>query len=129
MPTPARKIRIGLAWLLAVTGSVVAGASTTDVNGDLLISLNGDIRSTSPGVNRDANTDTVMMHIVEGLVAYRENGLPAPLLAQVVDVSEDGKTYTFTLRDNVRFHNGAVLAADDVVWAWQRYLDPATNWT
>ena len=33
--------------------------------------LNADIRSTDPGVNRDSNTDGVMLHIVEGLVALR----------------------------------------------------------
>ena len=51
------------------------------------VGLNGDIRSTDPGVNRDDNTDAVMMHIVEGLVAYREDTSIAPMLASAVDVS------------------------------------------
>src|SRR3990167_4688553 len=57
------------------------------------IPLSSDIRSTSPGVNRDANTDTVMMHVFEGLVAYREDGTPGPLLADSVGVSPDGTRY------------------------------------
>lgn len=131
--------RTGLAVLAALLLSLVAawafsgdGESTTASTrneGVLQIPLNGDIRSTSPGVNRDANTDTVMMHVLEGLVGYRENGLPAPLLARDVRISDDGSRYTFALRDGVRFHNGAPLTADDVVWSWRRYLDPATNWT
>ncbi|MFY9512530.1 MAG: ABC transporter substrate-binding protein [Rubrivivax sp.] len=90
--------------------------------------LNADIRSTDPGVNRDANTDAVLLHLVEGLVALKEDTSVGPLLASKVDVSADGKTYTFTLRDGVKFHNGAVLGADDVLWSWKRFMDPATNW-
>ena len=92
------------------------------------VGLNGDIRSTDPGVNRDDNTDAVRMHIVEGLVAFGEDTRIAPLLASAVDISPDGLRYTFTLRDGVRFQNGEVLTADDVLWTWQRYLDPKTQW-
>lgn len=90
--------------------------------------LRSDIRSTDPGTNRDAPTDGVVQHMVEGLVAYREDTSVGMLLAEKVDVSADGKTYTFTLRPGVKFHNGAALSADDVVWSWQRYLEPATSW-
>lgn len=123
--------------LLAIVGVAVSGCGTGNIagtgNGDssdvLHVSLNNDIRSTDPGVNRDANTDSVMMHVVEGLVAYRENGTPAPMLARDIRISDEGRTYTFTLRKGVRFHNGAPLTAEDVVWTWQRYLDPSTHWT
>lgn len=98
-------------------------------SGALRVSLTSDIRSTNPGVNRDANTDTVMMHLLEGLVAYREDGSTGPLLAESIAVSTDGTQYTFRLRPQVRFHNAALLTADDVVWSWRRYLDPATGWS
>lgn len=94
----------------------------------LRIRLNADIRSTDPGINRDANTDAVVLHMVEGLVAYREDASVGPLLAQSIDLSPDGKTYTFHLRDGVKFHNGAPLTADDVLFSWKRYTDPANNW-
>jgi peptide/nickel transport system substrate-binding protein len=100
-----------------------AGAETV-----LRVWLNSDIRSTEPGVNRDANTDLVMMHVVEGLVAFREDASVGPLLAESIDVSADGLVYTFHLRDRVTFQNGAAMTADDVVWSWSRYLDPATQW-
>jgi len=70
----------------------------------------------------------VMMHVVEGLVAYREDGTPAPMLAESVEVSKDGKAYTFKLRKGVKFHNGAELTSADVLWSWKRWTDPATNW-
>ena len=92
------------------------------------VRLQADIRSTDPGVNRDANTDTVVLHMVEGLVAVREDTNIGPMLASKVEVSKDGKTYTFRLREGVIFHNGAALTADDVVWVWKRYLTPSTQW-
>ncbi len=94
----------------------------------LNVALSSDIRGTEPGIRRDANTDTVMMHVLEGLVAAREDGTPGPMLARTIDVSPDGRRYVFTLRDKVRFSNGAPLTAREVVWSWHRYLDPATGW-
>src|SRR5882757_5344251 len=90
--------------------------------------LNADIVSTMPGMRRDENTDAVLMHIVEGLVAYREDGSVGPMLAKSWSVSQDGRIYTFALRDGVRFHNGAPLTADDVLWSFHWYLEPANHW-
>jgi peptide/nickel transport system substrate-binding protein len=104
-----------------LTASPVAAQAVT-------VALNADIRSTNPGVNRDDNTDAVVLHMVEGLVGYRENGTVAPLLAESVQLSPDGKTYTFRLRKGVKFHNGAELTAEDVLWSWNRYMEPKTDW-
>lgn len=94
----------------------------------LAMSISSDIRTTEPGVNRDSNTDVVLMHVVEGLMGSREDGSPGPLLAERVAVSPDGSTYRFTLRRGIRFHNGAPLSSADVVWSWRRYLDPKSAW-
>ncbi|MBX9907504.1 MAG: ABC transporter substrate-binding protein [Beijerinckiaceae bacterium] len=112
---------------LAVALSLPAGAAVAQQD-TLRLRLNADIRSTDPGLNRDANTDAVVLHMVEGLVAYREDASVAPMLAKSVEVSPDGRTYTFALRDGVSFHNGAPLTADDVLFAWKRYTTPANNW-
>jgi peptide/nickel transport system substrate-binding protein len=94
----------------------------------LRIRINADIRSSNPGVNRDANTDMVMMHVVEGLVGYKEDSTIGNMLAESVDVSEDGRVYTFKLRDGITFHNGAPLTSEDVLFSWKRYTDPANAW-
>jgi len=120
-----------LSLVRAAVATALVGLSVTAVAqspATLRVRLNADIRSTDPGVNRDYNTDVVQQHVVEGLVAMREDTTPGPLLAAKVETSKDGKTYTFKLRDGVSFHNGAPLTADDVVWAWKRYLAPATQW-
>nr|WP_253206853.1 ABC transporter substrate-binding protein [Verticiella sp. GG226] len=90
--------------------------------------IDADIRSTDPGVNRDGGTDAVMLHIVEGLVGNDAKGRAKPLLAESIAVSEDGREYTFTLRDGIKFHNGQTLTADDVLWSWRRFTDPKTGW-
>ena len=120
--TPAAALLAGL--LLAAAGPAPAQPQA----GTLRVRLNADIRSTDPGFNRDGNTDAVMLHVVEGLVAYREDATVGPLLAQSVAVSKDGRVYTFKLRPNVRFHNAAPLTAQDVLFSWNRYMQPAANW-
>ncbi len=118
-----RRTMTALAAALLCGGLVQAAEAST-----LKIQLRADIRSINPGVNRDANTDGVVLQMVEGLVAYGEDALPKPLLAETIDTSADGKTYTFHLRQGVKFHNGAPLTSADVLWSWQRYMDPKTDW-
>ena len=126
-PRPVRglsRFTRGVLFALSVLSFAGAGEAQT-----LRARLNADIRSIDPASNlRDENTDMVLQHMLEGLVAFREDASIGPLLAEKVEVSDDGKTYTFTLRDGVRFHNGAVLTSEDVLWSWKRYLDPAGKW-
>ncbi|MPT40185.1 MAG: ABC transporter substrate-binding protein, partial [Achromobacter sp.] len=110
-----------LSAAVALALAALAGTAAAQSTPPLRISLTADIRSTEPGVNRDSNSDAVVLHIVEGLVAYGEDAEVRPLLAKSVDISPDGKTYTFTLRDGVKFHNGAPLTSADVLWSWQHY--------
>ncbi|QPF87493.1 ABC transporter substrate-binding protein [Bradyrhizobium genosp. L] len=119
---PSRALMVGL-LALAMLAPLRAGAETL-----LRTRLNADIRSTDPGTNRDANTDGVVAHIVEGLVAFRDDTSIGPMLADSWDIANDGKTYTFHLRQGVKFHNGAEMTSDDVVWSLKRWLDPATQW-
>lgn len=96
---------------------------------EIVVALNADIRSNNPGVNRDGNTDGVIRHVVEGLVGQADNGEVRPLLAESYEISDDGLTYSFVLRDGVTFHNGDPLTAEAVVWTFERYLDPETKWS
>ncbi|MBE9607222.1 ABC transporter substrate-binding protein [Acetobacteraceae bacterium H6797] len=90
--------------------------------------LNADIRSLEPGINRDANTDTIVHQIYEGLVGFTRDLTVGPALADRWEVSADGLRWTFHLRDNAVFHNGAKLTSADVKAAWERqWNNPA--WT
>ena len=114
---------IGTGWITAL--AVIPSLAPAAV---LHVALNADILSTDPGVLRDENTDAVLLHVAEGLVAPRHDGSIAPMLAQSWTVSPDGRTYTFALRHGVTFHNGVPMTSADVVWSLRRYLSPATHW-
>jgi peptide/nickel transport system substrate-binding protein len=87
-----------------------------------------DIRGLMPGISPDDNTGTVLQNVYEGLVAWRADGTVAPMLAKEIATSDDGRTYAFTLRDGVTFHNGAPLTSREVAWTWARFLDPKAGW-
>ncbi|EKN63447.1 ABC transporter substrate-binding protein [Schinkia azotoformans] len=64
---------------------------------------------------------TVLMY--EGLTWVDEKMQVQPRLAGKWEISEDGKVYTFTLRDDVYFHNGAKMTAEDVKYSYELFLD------
>lgn len=108
--------------LLASLGAAAADPSV------IRVVIKADIRSTEPGFNRDDITDVVQLHLAEGLVGYGHDGTPRPLLAERVDISPDGLTYTFPLRHGVRFHTGTEMTSADVLWSWSYYMDPKRDW-
>ncbi|MBK0329036.1 ABC transporter substrate-binding protein [Rhodobacteraceae bacterium F11138] len=103
-------------------------ADTPRMGGTAKVALGADILGTQPGVVRESGTDTVLHHIFEGLVAYDATLEVQPMLAESWEISDDGKTYTFTLRDDVTFHNGQPLTSADVKWSWERWLDAELGW-
>ncbi len=64
-----------------------------------------------------AGTREVMFNVYEGLVKLTPDGSYAPAVASDYHVSDDGLEYTFTLRDGVKFHNGAEVTTDDVLYS------------
>lgn len=122
----ASRLAVAVAITAAVAGCSRAG-STAPPPDEIRIAIPSDIRGTNPGVDRDAITDTVLAHVVEGLVAYDESFHVAPMLADTFGVSADGTRYTFHLRPDVKFQNGAPLTSREVKWSWERLLDPKTR--
>jgi peptide/nickel transport system substrate-binding protein len=122
--------RARLAPLLVAIGLALAGFAPVEAHAETTLRtlIYSDLRGLIPGASPDVSTGTVLQNIYEGLVAWRSDGAVAPMLAKSIDVSPDGLVYTFTLRDGVRFHNGAPLTSREVVWTWRRFLDPAQKW-
>ena len=68
----------------------------------------------------------ILMALLEGLVMRHPEGLdPLPAVAESWTISDDGKTYTFKLRENAIWSNGDQVTASDFVWAWERMLTPS----
>jgi peptide/nickel transport system substrate-binding protein len=80
-----------------------------------------------PYVSSSAVELEVIHHIFESLVAIGEHYETRPMLASKVDISDDAKTFTFTMRDGVKFQNGTVMTSADVVASFERYRRVSPN--
>ena len=112
------------------TSGATPGASVapTDANlpkegGTLVVALPGDITRTDPAMIDDSNSSYVMQQVMEGLVSLAPGSTSevVPALATEWDISADGKTYTFTLREGVKFHDGTDFNAEAVVINYERW--------
>ena len=86
-----------------------------------------DPRSLDPALSTDVPTGRAVGYIFDALTLFTPDAKVVPGLAERWDVSEDGLTYTFHLRQGVKFHDGRPFTARDVVASWQRALDPAVK--
>ena len=77
--------------------------------------------------NPDSNSEIIARVVTDALVALDAGLKPVPQLARSWDFSEDGRVLTFHLREGVRWHDGKPFTADDVVFTWQKVMDPATQ--
>jgi len=80
-----------------------------------------------PAVSSESTSHSYIMQLFSGLVRLDDNLEPVPDIAQRWRVSDDGRTYTFYLRQDVSFHNGKEVKAEDFKYSWQRACDPDTG--
>ncbi len=79
-----------------------------------------------PGLATDGTSIEVISQLFEGLVTFDDQGNVYGVHAERWSVSEDGRTYTFLLRDGLRWSDGRPLTAHDYEYAWKRNIAPAT---
>jgi peptide/nickel transport system substrate-binding protein/oligopeptide transport system substrate-binding protein len=84
-----------------------------------------DIRTFDPGLSTDAFSITAIDMVFTGLVQLDNNGAPYDELAASHKLGSDGLTWTFTLRDNLKFSDGTPLTSTDVAYSIDRALQPA----
>src|SRR5690554_4305821 len=76
-----------------------------------------------PAMVTAASSFELMAAVYETLIIFDDNGQPMPILAESWE-QPDETTYVFTLREGVTFHNGDPLTAEDVVFTFNRLMDP-----
>jgi len=79
-----------------------------------------------PAISSELTSHTYVMQIFSGLVCLDTELKPAPDIAESWQRSNDGKTYTFYLRQGVSFHNGREVTAQDFKYSWERACNPET---
>lgn len=80
--------------------------------------------SLDPAIVQDGDTLDLLLQTYEGLVGWNEKNEVTGLLAESWEVTPDAKTFTFTMRDGVKFHNGREVVAGDVKWSIERACNP-----
>lgn len=101
---------------------------TADADGKVLYLNNGtEPTSLDPSIGFDAVSWDPLNNLMEGLTRLDNDHRAGPGTAETWDISDDGLTYTFHLREDAKWSNGDPVVAEDFVYAWKYMLDPETG--
>lgn len=89
----------------------------------LEVAFNAQPPSMDPLMTTAVVTRDITRHVYESLVGLNDNYEVEPMLAESYEVSEDGKTIVFKLRNNIKFHNGDDMTVEDVVASLERWQE------
>jgi len=119
----------GTASSTAATSGTAQSQSTTPAsNGTITVYDTNEIRTLVQWAASDNNSFTILNNVSEGLYRLNAKHEPEPALAESYKVSDDKLTYTFTLRDGLKWSNGTALTAKDFVFSWLKQMSTdATN--
>ncbi len=98
-------------------GSSAAASESPDT---VRLTMPSEPDSLDPYISTASDTEAVMHNVYEGLVLFNEEGEIIPGLASSWEISEDGLTYTFHLRDDVLFHDGSRFSSEDAKAAFEK---------
>ncbi|HEY7794572.1 MAG TPA: peptide ABC transporter substrate-binding protein [Gaiellaceae bacterium] len=135
-----KSIWLWLALLLSSVALVAAGCGGDDEEGssgattaeggteaaEQVITVNWGTEppSLDPGLATDVTSANILLNIMDPLVKLDEDLNPVPSAAESFETSEDGKTVTFKLRDDIKWTNGDPVTAQDYVYSWKRTVSP-----
>ncbi|MTW87802.1 peptide ABC transporter substrate-binding protein [Virgibacillus dakarensis] len=88
------------------------------------INIKTEPPSLHPGKSSDTTSSSVLDQVFEGLTRVNQDGEPEKAMASDIQISDDEKTYTFTIRDDVKWSNGDPVTAQDFEYAWKWVLNP-----
>ncbi len=108
----------------AADGTDATAAPAAEQN--LVVNVGPDPDTIDPALNSAVDGATLIIHAFEGLYTLDDKGTPIPGQAESVDISDDGLTYTFHLRDGLKWSDGQPLTANDFVYSWNRAISPDT---
>lgn len=108
--------------------SAANGETTAPKSGtaglDLAVQIGPDPETIDPALNSAADSANMIMHAFETLLIVDKDNKIVPGQAESYEVSDDGLTYTFHLRDGLKWSDGTPLTANDFVFSWKRLSDP-----
>lgn len=90
----------------------------------LSVNIKTEPPSLHPGTSTDTTSSAVLDQVFEGLTRVNQQGEPEPAIAEDIEMSDDGLTYTFKIREDANWTNGDPVTAGDFEYAWKWVLDP-----
>ena len=111
----------------ATAAGMLAGCGSKTDTDTFRFASELDIQGMDSTVVDDGMSFNAVHAITDGLTAVNEKGKTAPAIAKSWDVSDDGKTYTFHLR-NAKWSNGDKVTANDFVYSWRKIIKNAGNY-
>ncbi|ASJ21459.1 peptide ABC transporter substrate-binding protein [Brachyspira hampsonii] len=97
-----------------------------DEKGVIYINVGPEPKTIDPALNSTVDANIYIQHVFEGLATRDNDNKIVPGVAESWDISDDGLTYTFHIRDNAKWSDGKKITAEDFVYSWQRVVDPIT---
>lgn len=120
-----------LVLLVAMAMIVVPLAGCGGGSGDggaaekqLVVQVGPNPETLDPALNSAVDGANTILHLYEGLLIVDQEGQLAPGQAESWETSDDGLTWTFHLRDGLKWSDGTDLTANDFVYSWKRICDP-----
>lgn len=107
--------------LLAVA---ISGCSTVKEPDTVSYVLEAEPSRLDPAMTTALAENNTELQLFEGMTRLDEHDVPQPALAASWDISPDGKTYTFHLRDGITWSDGTPITAQEVEYSWKRVVDP-----
>ncbi len=122
-----KSMKHALAVMMLLTLTIALSGCSGDKASDssqIVVGIPQDLEdSLDPHVAVAAGTKEVLFNIYEGLVKPDSDGNLIPAVASEYAVSEDEKTFTFTLREGIKFHNGNPVTVEDVKYSIEKCAD------
>ncbi len=100
------------------------GETVTTGDKILSVQVGPDPETIDPALNSAVDGGNMLLHSFECLLAVDQDGKLIPGQAESWETSEDGLTWTFHLRDGLKWSDGSDLTANDFVYSWKRVCDP-----
>ena len=115
-----------LAILLALCMILPACSGGSGGEKILTVQVGPDPETLDPALNSAVDGGNMLLHTFECLLTVDKDGAIAPGCAETWEKSDDGLTWTFHLRDGLKWSDGSAFKASDFVYSWQRVANPET---
>ena len=117
---------LALVLVLCMALSLCACGSKEASGSSFTVQIGPNPETLDPALNSASDGGNMILHLFENLLIINENLELVPGQAESYEVSPDGLTWTFTMRDGLKWSDGSELNAKDYEYAYKRVVDPAT---